>query len=218
MKFLLLFLPLLLLVPITVDAAQTQYGIALSQTCLKMISNDLQTDCPNYIEIMRLFPDGTDQRYSGEFKNIDGLYQRDTPRHLNPWKYYYFASSPVLWIDPPGNTRDRIKMIYIEPSIPEYKLGFESTRMDDYSVSFGKDRWINENCSVIKVTAKNWVFLTGDSINILKHNCDLSVSQFTNGTVTKTFAKSYQDIKTSYKYQHDKWVAENLIKCKTKGC
>lgn len=182
-----------------------------------MIKNNLQTDCPTYDSIMVLFPDRTDQRVSGEFKIIDGVYQRGTPIHLNPWKYYYFAKEPTLWIDPPSDTRTRIKMIYIEPSIPEYKTGLESVKMDDYTLSFGKDRWINANCSEIKITATNWVFLTGDSLNIIKNNCNLSVSKF-NGTVTKEFAKSYQDISTSAKYKLDAWIKLNKEACKKKGC
>ena len=214
--FLLALLPLVIIF-IPADANTPQYGIALSKTCLTMVKNNLQTDCPTYDKIMVLFPDRTDQRVSGEFKIIDGVYQRDAPLHLYPWRYYYYAKEPTLWIDPPGDTRSRIKMIYIETSIPEYKIGPESLKMDDYNISFQKDRWINKNCSEIKITAKNWVFLTGDSINVIKNNCDLSVSKF-DGTVTKEFAKSYQDITTSFKWQHDKWVAENLIKCKVKGC
>ena len=182
-----------------------------------MIKNNITTDCPTYDSIMVLFPDRTDQRVSGEFKMINGIYQRDAPVHLNPWKYYYFANEPVLWIDPPGETRSRIKMIYIEPSIPEYKIGDESIKMDDYTVSFQKDRWINTNCSEIKITATNWVFLTGDSLNIIKNNCDLSTSKF-NGTVTKEFVKSYQDISTSAKYKLDAWIKLNKEACKKKGC
>ena len=218
MKLLLLLalLPLLIIF-IPSEAATPQYGIALSKTCLVMVKNNLPTDCPTYEKIMFLFPDMTDQRVSGEFKIIDGIYQRGTPIHQNPYKYYYFAKDPILWIDPPGDTRSRIKMIYIEPSIPEYKIGDESLKMDDYTISFQKDRWINPNCSEIKITAKNWVFLTGDSINVIKNNCDKSISKF-DGTVTKEFVKSYQDISSSFKYKHDLWIKENLIKCKVKGC
>jgi hypothetical protein len=193
-----------------------QYGIALSNACLTMLKNGI-AGCPSYVEIMTLFPDKTNPAVSGKFIEKDGIIQRGSPNMTNSWNYYKFSAEPVLHIDPVGDSRSRIKMIYIEASIPEYKIGVESLKMDDYTISFQKDRYINPNCSEIKVTAKNWVFLTGDSINILKHGCDLSVSQF-DGTVTKSFARSYQDISTSFKWKHDLWVKENLIKCKIKGC
>ena len=182
-----------------------QYGIALSKTCYNMVSNGMRTDCPTYEEIMTVFPDGTDPKIAGDFKMIKGLLQRDTPAVKNPWNYYRQFGKSVIWIDPPGDTRNHLRMLYIEPSIKEFKIGDESIRMNDYDVKFGKDRWMNENCSEIKVTAKNWLFTLGDGMRLLQHNCDMSFTQF-NGTVTHKFEKSYQDITTSSKYKLDEMV------------
>ena len=211
---------LLLLIPLFLIpgmAYADQWGISLSNTCITMLTNNLTTNCPTYDEIMILFPDTTNQEKVGKFENIDGIYQRGKSQLQNPIEFYRYSASNILWIDPPVNVRDKIKMIYIEPSLPEYKIGAESKKMDDYNISFGKDRYINPNCSESKITAKNWVYLTGDTINVLKHKCDLSVSAF-SGIVTMNFVKSYQDISTSFKYIHDKWVKESLIACKNKGC
>lgn len=218
MKFLLLlFLPLVFLFIPQTDAATPQYGIDLSRTCLAMISNGIESDCPTYQEINTLFPDTTDPKIAGSFKTIDGIYQRDTPPMQNPWRFYYYSPEPVLWIDPPSDAKSRLIMITIESSLPEYKTGEESTKMDDYTVSFQKDRWVDDKCKEAKITAKTWVYLGGDTLNYMKHGCDKSFTSF-DGTVTKEFAKSYQDISTSFKYNHDKWVKENLIKCKERGC
>lgn len=217
MKYLLLLLPLLILFIPQADAVTPQYGIALSRTCLSMISNQITSDCPTYQEINTLFPDTTNPLIAGEFKIIDGIYQRDIPPVKNPWRFYYYSIEPILWIDPPSDARSRLIMITIESSLPEYKIGDESKKMDDYSISFQKDRWVDDKCHEAKVTAKTWVFLTGDTLNLMKHNCDKSFTSF-DGTVKKEFVKSYQDITTSFKWNHDKWVAENLIKCKVKGC
>ena len=217
MKFLiLLFLPLVTLF-ISADAATPQYGIDLSRTCLAMISNNITSDCPTYQEINTLFPDTTNPNIAGGFKTIDGIYQRENPPMQNPWRFYYYSTQPVLWIDPPSDAKSRLIMITIESSLPEYKTGEESTKMDDYTVSFQKDRWVSDDCKEAKITAKTWVYLTGDTLNYLKHGCDKSFTSF-DGTVTQEFAKSYQDISTSFKYNHDKWVKENLIKCKERGC
>ena len=182
-----------------------------------MISNGITSNCPTYQEINTLFPDTTDPKITGTFKIIDGLYQRDTPPVKNPWRFYYYSPEPILWVEPPSDARSRLIMITIESSLPEYKAGDESKKMDDYSISFQKDRWVDDKCKEAKVTAKTWVFLTGDTLNYLKHSCDKSFTSF-DGTVKKEFVRSYQDITTSFKWNHDKWVAENLIKCKIKGC
>ena len=206
-------LGILLLIPGLAYA--DQYGIVLGKTCKTMLINHIQ-GCPSYEELSVLFPDNTDKRL-GQLEEIDGIMQRGQSKLLHPENFYKYATGNIIWLDPIEEVRKRIKVISIEPSLPEYKIGNESRKMDDYTISFGKDRYINSNCSEIKITAKDWVFMTGDAMNLLKHNCDLSVSSF-NATKTFKFEKSYQDISTSAKYIHDRWVAENLIKCKIKGC
>lgn len=211
---------LLLLIPLFLIpglAYADQYGIDLSRTCLAMISNSIESDCPTYEQINTLFPDTTNPNVAGGFKIIDGIYQREQPPMLNPWRYYYYAAEPVIWVDPPSDAKSRLIMITIESSLPEYKTGDESNKMDDYTVSFQKDRWVSEKCKEAKITAKTWVYLTGDTLNYMKNNCSKNFTSF-DGTVTLEFAKSYQDISTSFKYIHDKWVKESLINCKVRGC
>ena len=195
-----------------------QYGITVSNTCLVMLKNNIPTDCPTYEQIMILFPDTTLPDVSGKFVEKDGMLQRDVPPMVNSWRYYgQFTNESVLWIDPPGDVRKKIKMIVIEPSLPEYKIQGESTKLDDYTLTFGKDRSQNINCSEIKITAENWVFLLGDSINYIKHNCDKLYTSFDH-TINLKLAKSYQDISTSYKWFYDNWVKTNMEDCKKKGC
>lgn len=182
-----------------------QYGIALSKSCLVMIQNNITTSCPTYDQIQVLFPDNTNQVTSGELNYFDGYYQRGPPKILNPIQEYVFRDKPTIWIDPPGSIRDRIDMITILPSVPEYKIKIESTMMDDYNITFGIDRWINANCSEIKISAKNWVFLTGDAMRLIQHDCDMSYTQF-NGTITHKFEKSYQDFVTTSKYKLEEFV------------
>ena len=193
-----------------------EYGISLSRTCLTMIANNLPTNCPTYDEIMPLFPDNTDPAL-GEFEMIDGIYQRGNSKFIHPEKFYEYSSQDIMWIDPPNEVRKKIIMVEIQPSLPEYKTGLESVKMNDYSISFGRDRYVNLTCTEAKITAKDWVFLLGDTVNFVKHGCNPAYTTF-NSTSTLKFEKSYQDIATSYKYQFDKWVAENLIKCKARNC
>ena len=208
------FLILLLLIPFSFAYAD-QYGITLGKTCKTMLINDIP-GCPSYEELNVVFPDNTDFRV-GSLYEIEGIIQRGPSLFLHPEQFYRYSTENIIWLDPPEEVRKRIKMIYIEPTLPPYKIGQESKQMDDYNITFGKDRYINANCSEIKITAKNWLFHTGDAMNLLKHNCDKSVSNF-DATISYNFTKSYQDISTSSKYIHDAWVKENLIKCKERGC
>lgn len=192
-----------------------QYGIMLGKTCKTMLINDI-SGCPSYEELNVVFPDNTDFRL-GQLVEIDGIMQRDMPIFLHPEEFYRYSNQDIIWLDPPEEVRSRIKMVVIEPSLPPYKIGDESIRMDDYSIKFGKDRYINKKCTEIKITAKDWLFMTGDAMNLLKHGCDLSYSTF-DATISYNFTKSYQDISTSAKYIHDKWVKESLISCKVRGC
>lgn len=214
MKALHLFsIGLLMLIPGIAYA--DEYGIRIGNTCLIMLINNI-AGCPSYEELDVVFPDNTNPAL-GQLVLIDGIIQRGPAQYSKPEQFYRYHTNDIIWLDPPESVRKKIKMITIEPSLPEYKIGKESKTMDDYNITFGKDRYINANCSEIKITAKNWLFMTGDAMNLLKHNCDLSYSTF-NATTTLKFEKSYQDISTSAKYKHDKWVKESLINCKVKGC
>jgi len=208
------FLILLLLVPFSFAYAD-EYGIVLGKTCKTMLINDIP-GCPSYEELDVVFPDNTYYAL-GQLIPIDGIIQRGPPIYAHPEQFYKYSKETIIWLDPPEEVRKRIKVITIEPSLPPYKIGADSKKMDDYNIKFGKDRYINANCSEIKITAKNWLFHTGDAMNLLKHNCDLSVSNF-DATISYNFTKSWQDISTSAKYKHDKWVKESLINCKTRGC
>lgn len=200
-----------LVVPVFAVQGSPQYGIILSKSCLTMLSNNITTACPTYEEIAVLFPDNTNQKTSGKFDYKDGIWQRGQPKIFNPIQEYVFRPTSTLWIDPPGIVLNQIDIITILPSVPEYKIPINSTRMDDYNITFGVDRWINPNCSEIKITAKDWIYLTGDSLNLLSHNCDLSYSSF-NGTVTHYFEKSYQDFTMSSKYKLEEFIKAAKIK------
>lgn len=210
MKFLIMFL--ILLFPIGLAHAD-QYGISLGKTCKTMIKQNM-TGCPTYEMLSGPFPDNTDKKAVGEFKTINGFLQRDHPQYKHPEKYYTYHKGDITWLDPPEDVRKTIKMITIEASLPEYKIGEESNKMNDYNIKFGKDRYINQNCSEIKITARNWLFMTGDAMNLLKHDCDLSVSNFNATTILK-FQKSYQNIATSNKYKLDNFVKLAKEKYKT---
>lgn len=206
---------LLFLIPfvVPVSAAPSHYGISLSKTCLTMLQNNIETDCPTYDEILVLFPDTTNQDVVGKFQTIDGITQRGTSNVLHPERFYSYELNSMLWVDPHNEVRSKLIMVEINPSLPMYKIGGESLIMDDYSISFGRDRFVNFNCSEAKITAENWVFLTGDTLNYMKHNCDPAFTSF-DSTVSLKFEKSYQNLVTSAKYKLEQFIADAKEKYK----
>jgi|CXWL01.1.fsa_nt_gi hypothetical protein len=181
-----------------------QYGVALSKNCVTMLINHMKTNCPTYDQILKIFPDNTNPKISGDFKKIDGITQREKSPVKNNWFWYYHRNYTTFWVDPPSEVRPRINMIIIESSLPEYKTK-DSLKMDDYSISFGKDLYIGPNCKESRITAANWLILLPDMLNVAKNNCDTSLLKWKNGTVTKQFEKSFQDRSTSAKYQDEKY-------------
>lgn len=185
-------------------SASPQYGVALSKNCVTMLTNNMKTNCPTYDQILQVFPDNTNPKISGDFKKIDGITQREKPPVKNNWFWYYHAKNATFWVDPPSEVRNRINMIIIEASLPEYKTK-DSTSMNDYNISFGKDLYIGAKCKESRITAANWLILLPDVLNVVKNNCDVSLLKWKNGTSTKEFTKSFQDRSTSAKYQDEKY-------------
>lgn len=199
-----LFAALFLLSPDQADA-RTNYdvGITLSKTCLAMIKNNLTTNCPTYEAILALFPDNTNQNISGKFVYKDGYFQRDTTNYINHFKFYTYQ--PVTtWVDPPGDILGRIATITIEPRLPEY-LVEQSQKMTNNTMTVGHSRYVDPLCYRSTITADDWVFLTGDTMNLMFHNCDKSFTTF-NHLKSKHFEKSYQNLVTSSKYKLDEFV------------
>jgi len=196
----------------------TQYGVSLSRTCENLLISNSKTDCPTYDQILQIAKDNTNKSTAGKFIKIDGITQRGGASVPYPWKEYWVLNQTVIWVDPPTNVKPHLVMITIENNLSPYQKDVNQTRiLNDYNVTWEKDRSIDANCSGAKITAKNWIYLFGDTLNYLKHGCDAKYTKF-NGSVTTTFEKSFQDITTTQKYKDDKWIKEMKERCKVKGC
>lgn len=186
------------------------YGIVLSKTCTTMIKNGLDTNCPTYEELNTLFPDTSNQVVSGKLESFDGMYQRNNDIKNGHWGFYRFHETSTIWIDPPGDIRDRINLIIIEPRLPEYKLAGMQT-MTNNTISLGHDRYI-ESCKVATLSATDWLFLVGDTMRYLQNDCDPKFTTFDH-IRKKVFEKTEFDISTSYKWQLDNWIAKVKAEC-----
>lgn len=189
---------------VIVDAYAINYdvGIVLSKTCIAMIKNNITSTCPTYEEILVLFPDNTVQEISGKFIFKDGFLQRDHTNYKNHFRFYTYQPN-TIWIDPPGDIVGRIATITIEPSLPEYLL--KPLEMKNNTQYTAHSRWVDAKCYRSTITATDWVFLTGDTISYMMHNCDPAFTNF-NNIKEKYLGSLPQDIVTSNKYKLDQMV------------
>ena len=211
---LVVFMVLVWITPINAARSNSDdIGIVLSKNCEIMVENNFLTNCPDYRMISLLFPDTTNPALSGGFEYVDGIYQRVDPSHLKgDHLARYFNEKPMIWIDPPSSIRDRIKLITIHNTLPDYKIPGISNKMVNNTITMGHDRYVDSKCFTSAIAAKEFVFLLGDTIHYLNNDCN---PEFTNFEHLRnyTFAKSFQDKTTSYKYQLEAWIEESKIKC-----
>jgi len=189
-------------------------GIQLSNSCLTMIRHNITTNCPTYEEILVIFPDTSNHRMSGGFDySDDGVYERQPTKIKGHYKFYEFETEKILWIDPPGDMRFRstMKMIIIEPSLPEYKT--TQTTIDKQMLEIGHGRWNDILCKNVTMGAEDWLFLLGDTLWYMDHNCNHAYTNFDN-TKELYFKGQEYDNTTSYKYKLDKYIAEAKERCK----
>lgn len=190
-------------------------GIQLSNSCLTMIRHNITTVCPTYEEILVIFPDTSNQRISGAFGySDDGVYERQPTKFKKHYNFYEFETEKILWIDPPGDLRFRstVKMITIEPSLPEYKTLQRS--IDEQVLEIGHGRWNDTQCKNITMGAEDWLFLLGDTLQYVNNKCNPAYTNFDN-TKELYFKGQEYDNTTSYKYKLDKYIAEAKERCKT---
>lgn len=212
----LLLVPVLLIMPIIEINAAENYdvGISISKKCKMMLQNNYTTTCPTIDQILAVFPD-TSPKVMGKFIVIDGITQRESTNYSikNPKQYFRsIGNDGRVWIDPPAGIQSSIKMINIESNFDDYPIKGSSYSMSNNTISRGTERHVNYGCSEAMIDSDNWIFLAGDTINYMTHGCDEEYTNFNH--IKKTYyEKSYQDIRTSYKYILEKWIESSKIKC-----
>ncbi len=218
------------------------FGVVLDNTCLTFIKNDLKTSCPTYEDILTLFPDTSNQLYSGYFGYYNGIYQRMPSQVEDSHEFYRFLNQTnLIFIDPPSHSRDRIKMIEIKANFKEYLLPFDKTTKEtityktftnetrtivkyadptfnneDRTLTFGQYRYIN-NCNYAYIDSGSWIELLGDTINHFNHNCSLNSTRYID-TFTTQLDRTEHDISTSYKWKLEQWQKEMINRCGFKVC
>ena len=194
----------------TIPKRDLDFGITISNTCYTMHKHNVSSNCPTYQEIMVLFPDTSNQLISGEFIMKDNQLQRDRPRMDSHYDWYAFNENKTyLFIDPDFALQSQLSMIHIESRMGEYSL---RDSVDDNMRYVGEGRYI-DSCREATIGAGNWIFMLGDTMEYLRHDCHPSFTLFNE---TKIIRKELvdHDITTSAKWIHDKfleWVKENCL-------
>jgi hypothetical protein len=153
--------------------AQTQInnsiGIGFSKVYLTQLKLNPNLQ-PNYHDLLALGLDTCNTRMSGDFKEIDGVFQRDTSNLLtNHWKFYTYHTDYLICIDPPAEMRSRVNMIYIESSLDTYKLK-EQMIKENNTRQVSIDRYINKFCNTATIGADDYLKLLADTIHLLRNN------------------------------------------------
>ena len=205
------FLKSLNLNDITIDGPKplshltTKIGVSLSKSCEIMIKNGFESNCPSYKQLIQLDSSNTD--ISGKFTtDDDGFFHRGDEPVNNSYRYYWNDSTIRIFVDPPGDMANRIKMIYIQPNFDDYTVRSDRTVNDSFEVIQGNrtltlgnqtklitfdvrnqtsefgiiiyhDRYI-DRCNQATINANNWLFLLPDTIHLMRNQCDRDYTAF----------------------------------------
>ncbi len=124
------------------------------------------------------------------------------------YNYYAFEKDTFLFIDPDAATSLNLGMIVIEAQLGQYPISYE---VEDNTRILGVGRYI-DNCRNAVISAENWIFLLGDTIELMRHDCHPTYTLFND---TKKIYANYtkHDITTSTKWLHDQFIEWVKINC-----
>lgn len=192
-------------IKIYAEQVNNAIGITFSKTYLThlKINPDLH---PNYDDLIALNLDNSNRKITGDFIVKDGITQRENPIMQNHWRYYKYSTDYLIFVDPPSDMRDKLKMITLESNLNVY---FDNSQMikQDNVRKYNIDRWINKTCYQSTIGADDYLKLLADTVYLMRMNCDYSKSVF-NHVQNITDTTTLQDISTSQKYKQEQWEKE----------
>lgn len=167
---------------------------------------------------MSMFADSSNTDWSGSFEYEDNILLRQQP--VNQYHFEYYRTNginDVLWIDPPADVMNKIKMIYVESDLKQYKISGSYKIENQNPYLLGHSRHVDSSCRTATMTSNDWPFLLGDTLNFMQNDCD---EEFTNFISIQKFYNSWTewDYTQSYQYKLDKWFESAIESCGTKLC
>ena len=181
-----------------------------------MQAANVSSKCPTYYEINQVFPDNSNPKISGKLDfNDKGIFERQgTVVHFH-YRYYDQFDKNVFWVDPPADVITRkTKYIEIAPNNFDYVIKSQQV-LTNTSYAIGQNRYVDSRCQFAIITADNWVWLLGDTLQYLLSNCDRSKTNFNETKIIKWQA-TYHDITTSAKWKLEQWQKKAKELCSTK--
>lgn len=205
-------------------------GIVNSKVCITMNQAGINSTCPTYKDLIIL--DSSITEISGKFTTDDnGYFHRAQSSTPYSYKYYYNDDQLRIFIDPPAEMINRIKLIEIRPNFDTYldkanpvqkqEFGFydyivnktignvtqsETIQVRNQTQEFGRiiyhDRYANAGCTLIIINADKLQMLIADTINYVRNNCDDKHTHFTTQEIIPINATA-QDITSTQKYKDD---------------
>ena len=200
------------------DDFNIDYTITLSDTCIALLKINVTT-CPSYDEILTLFPDQTNTDISGHFEYKFGYYHRQPSDYKNQYEYYkYFPIKNLIWTDPPHDVKLNSRNIIIAAASFDYKLKHESINTThNNTLTVGTNRYVDDKCNDAIITKDNWIFLLGDTVRYMQHDCDEEYTNFDEIKIVE-WQRARHNITESYKYQLDKWREQSIAECGKRIC
>ena len=182
-------------------------GVNLSKTCITSIKNNLTTTCPDYRILQELGFD-TSHKYSGKLEFSDGYWHR---KQLvkNDYMLYDLKNGYNILVDPSSSLSQRVKMITISNNFNQYLLSEDMVKINNTRI-IHKDRYVDK-CNEAIINSDTWLETLADTINYLRSGCKGTLLN-TVDTIHDNHTK--QQIDTSNKWKHDKWLAEAKKKYK----
>lgn len=187
-------------------------GIELSQTCITLIKNNLDSSCPTYEELSQI--DGSNYQVSGKFVIDDdsGFFHRETPTIKNSHQWYKQGSDLVLIVDPPSGYN--LSTITIMPHLDTYIMKGSHAISENNLRTLFHDRYI-DNCNSAKINAGDWKSLLPDTLYHMSMGC--TDSSTTYDEFEEIFDPPTEfDITQSPNYQYHQWVESSKELCKIK--
>lgn len=183
-------------------------GIQLSKTCLIAIQKQQKNPCGVTYEDLRPL-DNSNTKLSGDFKKINGIYQREKPVTQFHFNWYMHKKTDFILVDPHTPPNNKIRMITIVPE--KYLQNFILVnKADNNTRTINHDRY-DYKCT--EATIRYTEFILNDTINYFKSNCKKTDLKDSSKIKTPQTPIKYSDF-TEYRYQA--WLKDALERCKTK--
>jgi len=195
---------------ITVNDLKKKIGITLSNTCIQMIKNNIDTTCPSYEELYWL--DSSNQNVSGKFVTDDnGFFHRGNPQMTNSWKWYDFDVRPRIFVDLPSQRNSDMITIEITTNLDTFIVP-NSQIIEGVRVIY-HGMYVDDKCKNVIIDSEIWLDHIAQLIHYLRRGCVEGLIPFDNIEYIPIEPTDVY-IGDSAKWLEKQWFNDSKILCK----